>query len=627
MKRKRSNIAESATGIIRVHSRGFGFLIPDERNLFPVDIFIPRHATKGAIDGDHVEVTLNLHSISEKGPEGRVKKILQRGHSTLAGIVSYISKREIYAYVPLLGEDQAMRVSPPKDKTLAIGDRIMIRVVDWGNKQRESFGEMIAYIGSISDPSCDVAAAIAEFELTANFSENVLNEARAYGNQVSVKEMKNREDLRHLDCITIDPDTAKDFDDALSLFVDESGEFHLGVHIADVSHYVKPGTALDDEASKRCNSVYLPGTVLPMLPHELSSHLCSLKPNVNRLTISVLMVLDGEGNLKNYRTCRSVIKSKKRFTYREAKAVIDGEETNKFEPTLKKMVELCLLLKKKRAARGSIEFALPDLSIELAENGSVKKIELIEYDETHQLVEEFMLLANEVVATHLSKNNKPLTYRVHDEPNPESIRDFAFIASTIGFPLSASPTSEELQNLFDMASKTSFSRFLATSFIRSMKLASYSTENIGHYGLSLEHYTHFTSPIRRYIDLLVHRVLLNESISKESLEMLALRCSEKERLSAKAESSVLLIKKLRYLEEEANQGHENYTGIIVAVKQFGILFEIREILYEGFLPITEQGFAIGDTITVKLKEVDLVTKRTEWTLLSSKKKNMRVKNK
>ena len=346
---------------------------------------------------------------------------------------------------------------------------------------------MSAYIGHISDPSCDVAGAIEEYELGAEFSKNALEEAMEYGNQVTAKDLKNREDLRSLSCFTIDPDTAKDYDDALSLTIDKSGEFHLGVHIADVSHYVKPGTALDREASERCNSVYFPGSVLPMLPHELSSHLCSLKQDVNRLTISVLMVLDRDGSLRDYRICRSVIKSQKRFTYREAKEVLDGKKKSKFGATLEEMVKLCFLLKKKRTARGSIEFSLPDLSMELTEGGSVKKFELIEYDITHQLVEEFMLLANEVVATHLSKNGKPLTYRVHDQPSPENIRDFSLTASMMGFPLPAAPTSEQLQHLFDMAQKTPFGQFLATSFIRSMKLASYSTENIGHYGLGLEY--------------------------------------------------------------------------------------------------------------------------------------------
>ncbi len=373
MKKRHPPSREFATGTIRIHPRGFGFLISEDKKNFPQDIFIPRHATKGAVDGDRVEVAINLKFISEKGPEGQVKKILERGRSHLAGVISYIGKKnQIYAYVPLLGEEQVMRIAPP-EQDLNVGDRVIIHVVDWGGKQREALGEVSSYIGHISDPTYDVEAAIEEFELQSNFSKSALDEAKSYGSKILSKDFENREDLRHLCCFTIDPDTAKDYDDALSLSVGVEGNFHLGVHIADVSHYVKPKSALDREAAKRCNSVYFPGRVVPMLPHELSSHLCSLKQNVNRLTISVLITLDADGNLIKYQICRSVIKSQKRLTYKEALAIIEERKKSTLAPNLKKMVDLCLLLKKKRATRGSIEFSLPDLSLELDEVGKIKK--------------------------------------------------------------------------------------------------------------------------------------------------------------------------------------------------------------------------------------------------------------
>lgn len=607
---------EFVLGTIKIHPRGFGFLIPEERERYPDDIFIPKRATKGAVDGDTVEVAIHLGAVSEKGPEGSVTKILKRGRTHLAGIITYVGKKsQIYAYAPLLGEDQFIHVLPPKDRELKLGDRIILHVLDWGGKKRERLGEVSAYIGQITDPSCDIKAAIQEYEIREEFSEEVLAEARGFGNTVTASDSKNREDLRSLDCFTIDPDTAKDYDDALSLTEDEEGHFYLGVHIADVSHYVQPGTPLDLEAYERCNSVYFPGTVVPMLPHELSSHLCSLKPNVNRLAISVLMTLDKDGTLKHYRICRSVIRSKKRFTYKEAKSVLDGKSSSKYAQELHKMVELCYLLKKKRYERGSIEFSLPDLSLELTPEGAVKSMELVAYDITHQLVEEFMLLANEVVATHLSKEGKPLTYRIHEEPNPDNIRDFASTASSIGFKLSETPTNEELQKLFDEVRETPFGQFLATAFIRSMKLASYSTQNVGHYGLGLEHYTHFTSPIRRYIDLLVHRVLFDEQ-EEGNLEEIALRCSEKERLSAKAETSVIQLKKLRFLDELKKSGIDTFKGVIIAVKQFGVLFELKEMLFEGFLPLNEKSYALGKEITLKLVNVDLVTRQAEWALLT-----------
>ncbi|NGX61379.1 MAG: Ribonuclease R [Chlamydiae bacterium] len=607
-----------AIGTIRVHPRGFGFLVPEDRPKFPEDIFIPRHRTKGAVDGDRVEVLVFTRYVSEKGPEGRVEKILSRGRSHVAGTIVYErTKGKTHAYVPLLGKDSLMSILPTDERKLVVGDRIHIHVLDWGGKNQDPLGEMSGYIGSISDPSCDIAAAIEEYDLEEAFPESTLEEARSYGTSVQPKEISARTDLHELPCITIDPETAKDFDDALSLTKDKQGHYHLGVHIADVSHYVRKGTSLDEEAQERSNSVYFPGKVVPMLPHELSSHLCSLKPNVNRLTVSVLMTLDTNGDLLNYEICRSVIQSKKRFTYEEAKEVLDGKKKSPFAPALHLMMELCLLLKKQRAARGSIEFSLPDIQIRVDETGVPQEMHLVEYDITHQLVEEFMLKANEMIATHLSKEGKPLTYRVHEEPNPENIKEFATLATSFGFPLPSQPTNLELQTLFDQARESPFGQFLATSFIKSMKLANYSTDNIGHYGLCLEHYTHFTSPIRRYIDLVVHRLLFEPVDPRVDYNSIALKCSEKERLSAKAENAVVLLKKLRLLlTTQKSDPKKVYPAVVTQVKPNGFAFEVEAFLYEGFL-FTDRWspkYHSGEKIEVKLRTVDLITLETEWDL-------------
>ncbi|MCC5832266.1 MAG: VacB/RNase II family 3'-5' exoribonuclease [Chlamydiales bacterium] len=616
MTRKSKKESNIAIGTIRVHQRGFGFLIPDDRSRFPLDIFIPRRAIKGSVDQDLVEVAVNTRFVSEKGPEGRVLKILRRGRSHVAGTISYVGKKErIYAHIPLLGEERQMQVRPSEERPLKVGDRITIHVLDWGSTRRDALGEMSAYIGHISDASCDIPAAIEEFELEEAFSRRVLQEAKRYGTSVSQKEISEREDLRKLECITIDPDTAKDFDDALSLRKDNRGNYHLGVHIADVSYYVKPGTFLDKEARLRCNSIYFPGTVLPMLPHELSSHLCSLKPKVNRLAVSVLMVLDRDGELKSYRIARSVIQSKKRFTYKEAKEVLDRKKKSPYRKQLELMVELCRHLKRLRAQRGSIEFALPDTAIQVDEKGMPKRIEIVEYDITHQLVEEFMLKANEIVATHLSKEGKPLAYRVHEEPNPENIKEFAAVATALGFPLSDRPDAGELQALFDQARESSFGQFLATQFIRSMKLASYSTENVGHYGLGLEYYTHFTSPIRRYIDLIVHRLLFDESDPKENYEKIAAACSDKERHSSRAENSVVLLKKLRLLNAHRKENPKRtYEAVVTTVKPFGFAFEVSELLLDGFIN-ERRHFKTGDKVRVKIAHTDLISQEVEWVVV------------
>jgi ribonuclease R len=630
-------------GLLRVHPRGFGFLVPKEREKYPVDIFIPKQLTKGAVDGDIVEVEINEESISEKGPEGKVINILERGRSHLAGIVvRLLSKDEALAYIPLLGSAPLTRIVKSQDRKLILGDRIVIHMLEWGTERKEGVGEMSAYLGNISDPSVDVPATIHEYGLPSTFPTKVIEEAKSYGDSVQKSELKDREDLTKVECFTIDPETAKDYDDALSLTRDKKGIYHLGVHIADVSHYVKPDTFLDQEARGRCNSVYLPGTVVPMLPHDLSSHLCSLKADVNRLTVSVHMRFDKTGELLDYEITRSVINSQKRFTYSEAKEVLDGLKKSKHAKTLALMSELCFLLKKKRYERGSIEFSVPSTQLYINAKGETEKIELVEYDITHQLVEEFMLKANEVVATHLSKQGKQLTYRVHDEPNPENIKDFALLANTFGFPLSSNPTTEELQTLFDEARSSPFGQFLATAFIKSMKLAAYSVQNIGHYGLGLEYYTHFTSPIRRYIDLIVHRLLFDEA-EGENLEAIAQQCSDKERLSAKAENAATLLKKLRLLDRyQKEDPHHVYEAVIIEIKPFGIIFEVIELFFEGFLPLSQlendyysfdqkgkrlvgnhhgHVYKAGDKIEVNLYSVDLVTQDTKWQLVFERKES------
>lgn len=611
---------KTTSGTIRVHVRGFGFVQNGKE-----EIFIPRKAINGAVDGDEVEVEISPFR-SAKGLEGSIKKVLKRGRSHVAGIIADVYKKVPYAYVPLLPEE-TMRIQ--SKRKLKVGDRISIHVRDWGTKKAEPSGEFVELLGHISDPSCDVKAAIEEFELEGDFPKEVIEEAKAFGKKV--EEVGKRLDLRSLTCITIDPKSAKDFDDALSIHVDKQGNFHLGVHIADVSHYVKPGSLLDQEARKRCNSTYLPGTVIPMLPHELSSHLCSLKPNVDRLTVSVLAKLNPKGEIIDYQIERSVIRSKKRFTYEEAKEILD-KKNGTYIRELELLVRVCHLLKKKRAERGSIEFALPDTSLKLDKTGMPTHVEIIEYDITHQLVEECMLLANSLVAKHLSDLNKPLTYRVHDIPFEEKTKEFTAVATALGFKLSEKPDAQELQNFFDEVRDHPLGKFFATSFIRTMKLAAYSTENIGHYGLSLEHYTHFTSPIRRYIDLIVHRVLMDEAV--EDLDEIALKCSEKERLSARAESSVLNLKKLRLLEKTLAKS-AYFEAVITTVKPMGFVFEVIDFLLEGFVPVSafidyftfdhktlslnsrNKRYCTGDKILVYPEEIDFITQEVIWGIYES----------
>lgn len=633
-KQKRVDVV---TGVLRVHPRGFGFLKADDPVQYPEDVFVPKHLTMNAVDGDTVEVVVNNEVYSEKGPEGKVVSILTRGRTHLAGIVIEAPKfGEVIAYAPLLGTSQKIVVHSTEEP-LNLGDRIVMEVVEWGTKETATTTRLSHKIGHIADPTCDIPAAIEEFQLRSSFPVAVLEEAQSFGKQVSRKEIANREDLRTLTTFTIDPDTAKDFDDALSLTKDDTGRYHLGVHIADVSYYVQPGSALDKEARTRCNSTYFPGFVVPMLPHELSSNLCSLKADVNRLTASVLMTFDPTGELIDYRITRSVIKSAKRFSYREAKKVLDGELKSAHAPTMHLMVELCGLLKKKRYERGSIEFSLPDLVVIVDPQGVPTKMDHVEYDITHQLVEEFMLKANELVATHLTKQGKGLTYRIHEEPAEENMKDFSFLARAFGYQLSETPKLSELQRMFDEAVHTAYGQYLATSYIRRMRLAIYSPDNIGHYGLGLSHYCHFTSPIRRYVDLVVHRILFGSPEEREHLELVSLNCSDQERVSAKAETSVVLLKKLRLLETyHKADPRRQYEAVVTRVKPFGIFFEVMEFMIESYLHVSElesdyftfdeathqlkgtrhgKNYVSGDRILVMVKEIDLTTQESSWYLV------------
>lgn len=633
---------EMMTGILRMHPKGFGFVIPDNPSIEPQDVFIPKHLTAHAVDGDHVEVAINRSVFSEKGPEGKITTILKRARKHIAGIIRQILPGEITAFCPLLGASKPVKITPDTETTVNIGDRVCLEVISWGTEKTPTFGKITEIIGNINDPSCDIPAAIEEFNLSSTFPKNVIAQAKAFAKKVPKKDLASRMDLTGLETFTIDPDTAKDFDDALSLSLDKEGNYHLAVHIADVAHYVKPETPLDIEAASRSNSTYFPGTCVPMLPEELSNELCSLKEGVIRLTVSVLIAFNYRGEVLKQSVVRSFIKSQKRFTYFEAKDVLDGKKKSRHAPTLHLMVKLCHLLKIQRHTRGSIDFSLPEVVLLVDPQGVPTGFKHIPYDITHQLVEEFMLKANEVVAKELTARGKDLIFRIHESPSKENFEDFFNLARSFGFFLPASPESKDLQNLFAAAKNTPFIGQLSVAFIRSMKLAQYSPDNIGHFGLALEHYCHFTSPIRRYSDLIIERLLFNEEPEEIDLEATALRCSEQERISFKAEMSVKTLKKLRllksYFEKEPNR---IYNATVSKIKSFGIYLEVSDVYLEGFLHISEldndyfifnpernilvgkstgKTYSIGEALQVTLEAIDLIGLESKWQLVTAHKR-------
>ncbi len=615
-----------ATGVISVHPKGFGFVKVGDSP----DVFIPKHSLLAAVDGDEVEIEINA-VVSAKGPEGQVVAILKRSRTHLACTIVRKTARHYIAFSPLLGIDKPIKV---KAKTeLQEGDRVVCKVCDWGAKEGVVSVEMSRYIGHISDPSVDVKAAVEEFNLPDGFTKEAIEEAKRFGKKASDP---NRRDLSDLEIVTIDPDTAKDYDDAISLTCDDKGHYFLGVHIADVSHYVRPDSHLDKEAFTRCNSTYFPGQCIPMLPEELSNELCSLKAKVPRLTQSVFAEFDPSGELVHYSIERTVIKSRKRFTYKEALQVLEKKKRSVHAALLNRMVALCQLLKKKRFERGSIDFAMPDDVILVDEKGVPLKIERVEYDVTHQMIEEFMLKANEIVAKHLSSKGKILIYRVHEQPSNESFQDFFHFARSLGFTLPADPTHRDIQKLFLQAQTSAHLPQLSVSFIRSMRLASYSSDNIGHYGLALEHYCHFTSPIRRYTDLIIQRLLFDELPLDANIDRVATACSEKERVSFRAESSVTLLKKLRLAGTYfAADPRQIYQATITRIKPHALFFEVPLFDLEGSVHVSELGndyfeynpiqmsfrgsrtgkiYLTGQMISVRLDQVNYILQQSHWSL-------------
>jgi ribonuclease R len=622
-------------GVLRMNPRGFGFVVSDNPKYFPEDAFIGSSNLGGAVDGDIVKIELFPEKKEDKGPEGKIIRIIQRGRSRLAALVYHIkSSQTAIFYSPLLGHHRMIESACSSKEPLSVGDRVILQITDWGEEEDDPIlGEVQKVLGHLSDASIDNIAAAEEFQIPTKFPRSVVKQAKSFGARVKPKDLEGREDLTQTECFTIDPTTAKDFDDALSLHKDSQGVYHLGVHIADVAYYVTPSTPLDAEAAIRSNSTYLPGTCIPMLPEELSNNLCSLKPKVLRLCVSVFMSFNSEGTLISSNIARTYIKSAKRFTYEEAKLVLDGKKRSVHAPTLHLMVELCHLLKKQRNGRGSIDFSIPEVVLTLDKTGVPSSYQIIEYDITHQMVEEFMLKANEMVATTLQERGIPLIFRVHEEPSPESKEEFWALARICGFSLPAIPTAQDIQKLFQDAKHTRYATQLCIAFIRSMKLAKYSSDNLGHYGLALENYCHFTSPIRRYPDLIIQRLLFGHT-PEEALDAIAERCSDKERVSFKAEQSVKNLKKLRLLNAWLKEDPlREYTCQIAKIKPFALHFELSPIGVEGSLHVSEiRGdyfiyeadknsflgrnsnirFCIGDTIVMRLDSVDLVCQVAKW---------------
>ncbi|MFH5881780.1 ribonuclease R [Liberiplasma polymorphum] len=621
-------------GFLDVKQKGFAFLKVDDLDVD--DIYIPKHKLNGAMNKDHV---LAFVEKSKRGlrKEGEVRKVLTRHTISIIGTVIFRGNKAF-----LMSDDKSIReeIIIPKNKLKDAKnyDKVQAKIINYAFKGILEV-EVTQVIGNMNEAGVDILSKIFKHNVDPAFPENVLEEASKF-KDIFANELENRDDYTDHMIITIDGETAKDFDDAIEVKKLDDETYYLGVHIADVSHYVQEDSLLDKEAYKRGTSIYLVDRVIPMLPENLSNNLCSLMPNVKRLAMSCEMEIDLKGKIKKHRIFQSIIESKARMTYTKVNSILEGDEAlNKEYSFLKDMVTnmhaLSKILYDKRTIDGSIHFETDEPFIKLDDKGKAIDVLLRERGESESIIEEFMLIANQVVAQHVYWMHLPFIYRIHEDPKEEKLEKLLAMASALGFDVKAKHeiTHKELQKLLQKVENTASEKGMNLMMLRSMQKAIYSEQNLGHFGLAFEHYTHFTSPIRRYPDLIVHRLLrayfLNKNQTTETIAHyekrvldIAKQSSTRERVAIELERDVLDMKKAEYMSRFIG---ESFEGTISSVTSFGIYVSLPNAI-EGLVHITELDddyyefdedvliltgkkskriYRIGDVVNVKVTAVNI----------------------
>ncbi len=599
-------------GTMKVNKKGFGFVIVEGLD---DDIYISEDNMNGAIHDDEVLVEITSKKDIER-VEGRVLKIIERKNKQYIG--EYYEKNG-KGHINLDDKKIKLNIEIPKEKSLNAvdGHKVVVRLLKRLNNNTKYEGEVIEIIGHKNDPGVDILSIIYKYNIPIDFPDEVKEQVKKLPMEVTAEEIKGRKDLRNEMIFTIDGDDTKDIDDAISIKKYENGHYELGVHIADVSYYVKEGEPLDKEALERGTSVYLVDRVIPMLPHELSNGICSLNPNVDRLTISCVMEFDENGNQLDYDIFESVIRSRIQMTYNNVNKILEENITpvgyENYVDDLKTMEELAQILRKKKIARGYIDFEVDEAKIYVDENCVPTKIGLRNRGLGENLIEDFMIAANECVATHIFYMNLPFIYRVHEIPKEEKIRSFLGFVSNLGYQITGNvkdTNPKTVQNIIKALHDKKEFKILSTLLLRSMQKAEYRPENIGHYGLGSKCYTHFTSPIRRYPDTTVHRLLRTYLFSKnlnrdtlkhweEKLVYIALQSSSRERASVECEREVEDMKMAEYMEKHIG---EEFEGMISSVTNFGMFVELDNLI-EGLVPLRDmKGFYHYDEERMTLTE-------------------------
>src|SRR5213083_2961058 len=556
--------ADLVTGTLSIHQAGYGFLITEKPG--EADIFVAAENTGTAMHGDRV-----VARISQDAPygrirgrrEGRIIRILERAHDTIVGTLQH--SRNFYYVVPddpRIVHDVYVQVPPraPLPKVPTRGDKVVVRLEAWESRHVNPEGDIIELLGPASAPGVDMLSIIRKYHLPTDFPRDVLDEVNRISETVDARKLDGREDLREKFIITIDPDDARDFDDAIQIEKIDNGGWQLGVHIADVAAYVEPGSVLDREARRRGNSVYLPDRVIPMLPERLSNGVCSLNPGVDRLTHSVFINFDKNGVAKSARFAHSVIRSAHRLTYKQAYAILTSPPRDRLGERLHLAWELACLLRQKRFEHGSLDLDFPEVKVWVDKRGHPVRLERIENDESHQLIEEFMLAANEAVARELKKRAIPTVYRVHENPDPEKLAEYREFVLSFDYKVGDLTHRAELQRLLASFRGKPEEQALKIALLKSLKRARYSAQPLGHYELGKANYLHFTSPIRRYADLVVHRALGRDTAARRhdqlgmaEIASIAEHISITERNAADAEIDAAQMKKLEFFQRQLDE--------------------------------------------------------------------------
>lgn len=585
------------TGIYQAHARGFGFVSIEGSD---DDVFIPEEESGGALQGDEVEIQITRGAGPKTGQrqEGKVIKILKRGMSRIVG---YYQKNKSFGFVLPDNQKFLQDVFVPEEKSkgAVTGHKVVVKLTSYGGDGKKPEGEVVEILGHVNDPGTDVLSIAMSYELPIEFPEKVMNQAERVAKPVSEADRFGRRDLRDVRMVTIDGEDAKDLDDAVSLEV-RDGSFYLGVHIADVTNYVQENSALDREAKKRGTSVYLADRVIPMLPHTLSNGICSLNAGEDRLALSCLMKIDENGTIVDHEICESVIRVDRRMTYTAVKQILedeDEEQCRKYEefiPVFREMARLSSILREKRHRRGAVDFDFPETKVILDEQGRPVELKAYERNTATKLIEDFMLAANETVAEDFFWREIPFVYRIHEAPDEEKIRKLAIFLHNFGYTMHIGNHEvhpKEIQKLLAKVEGKPEEPMIARLALRSMKQAKYTPENEGHFGLAASCYTHFTSPIRRYPDLQIHRIIketLRGRMDEERirhyqsiLEEVTKHASETERRAEEAERETVKLKKVQYMK---NFIGEEYEGVISGITKWGMYVELPNTI-EGLVHV------------------------------------------